>query len=134
MIAASAGCVRAGGGTPPTVICGVVLSTSRAGPLVYDVTSSRFVHGPPVNAPTVGGVVMVQVARGCEVGSEVTITPADAFKVIHVVRAAENDLPVALVLGPVRSVPALLVARQNGIEVGWLRLDISKGDLDKWKR
>ncbi len=130
-ITALAGC---GGGVgsaaPPTIICGVVLSTSPAGAVVYDIASSDFNPSQPVNAPTVGGVVMVQVASGCATGSQVTIAPADAFKVVRVVKAADH-LPVALVLRPRRSVSAVLIARQNGHEVGWLKLDISKNNLER---
>lgn len=127
---ALAGCGAGGGSSaaPPTVICSVVLSATATAPVVYDITSSGFDASRTVGAPTVGGVVIVRVASGCDVGSEVTITPSDAFKVTRIVRAADH-LPVAVVLKPLRSVPAVLVARQHGQEVGRLSLDLPRSDI-----
>ena len=113
---------------PPTIICGVVVTASPAGAVVYDISRSDFSHSQPVDAPTIGGVIIVQVARGCDAGSQVTITPPNAFVTTRVVNAADH-LPVVLVLKPVRSVLALLVARQGSREVGRLKIDIPNSNL-----
>jgi len=113
-----------------TVVCGVTLSRQIGEPVIYDITAKGFRRSIVVNAPTVGGDVLVQVAEGCAHGSRVTITPADAFRTVRTVWAADH-LPVALVLEPVRSVLTTLVAYQQGRVAGLLRMDIPKDDLSR---
>jgi hypothetical protein len=79
----------------PTVVCGTVLSTSAAGPVVYDATRPL----PTINHPTVGGVLMFRVARGCEEGTHVAWVPSSAA---HLVKAAyaKDGQTAAVVLKP----------------------------------
>lgn len=80
---------------PPTVICGTLLSNSAAGPVVYDATRRL----PTINHPTIGGMLMFQVARGCTEGTHVTWVPRSAA---HLVKAAytKDGQTAAVVLKP----------------------------------
>jgi len=93
-----------------TVVCGTVLSTSAAAPVVFDATRRL----PIIKGTTVGGVLMFRVARGCDNGTHVSWVPRSAA---HLVKAAyaKNGLPVAVVLKPSR--PAMefrLIGTRNG--------------------
>jgi len=123
-----AGCGQPSTGPPPimsTVVCGVTLSRQIGEPFIYDITARGFNPRSVVTGPT---DVYVRVAAGCKQGSHVTITPADAFRVIKTARAADH-LRVALLLEAVRAVPSTLVAYQQGRVVGVLRLDIPKDEV-----
>lgn len=115
-------------GAAPTVVCGTVLHRGAAGAVIYEVTRADFNRRGVVTAPTVGGNVLVRVAADCRHGSHVVITPTDAFTTIRTVQAGDG-LPVAVVLKPVRSVRATLVARQGARLVGTLKLHIAKANL-----
>ncbi len=71
---------------------------------------------------------MVRVAAECSLGSTVTVVPAGAFRTVERVRSPRGGL-VAVVLKPLKSEPALLTARRNGKIVGWLKLQIAKGNI-----
>ncbi|MHB1987236.1 MAG: hypothetical protein ACYCSF_04505 [Acidimicrobiales bacterium] len=113
---------------PRLVVCGVTLSDSAAGVVMYEITNKSFHHKHPVNAPSIGGMVYVRVAPGCDRGSDVTITPADAFRANVAVRALDHR-PVVVVLTPLRPVSTLVVARQHGHMLGWLSLHIPKSNF-----
>jgi hypothetical protein len=115
-------------GASPTIVCGVTLNQGAVGAVLYDIAAKGFNRRFVVNAPTVGGRVFVQVSDGCNQGSQVSITPADAFRVIRTVWATDH-LPVALVLQPLRAVPATLRSYQRGRVVGILRTDIAKDEV-----
>ncbi len=123
-----AACAQPSTGPPPimsTVVCGVTVTQQIGQVHIFDITAKSFDRHLVVTGPT---DVFVRVARSCEHGSHVTITPADAFRVLRKVRASDG-LPVALVLQPLRAVPATLVAYQQGRVVGVLKLDIPKDEI-----
>ncbi|MHB8246563.1 MAG: hypothetical protein ACYDGN_14685 [Acidimicrobiales bacterium] len=128
LTACSSSAVSVSSAAPPLVVCGVTLSDSPEGAVMYEITNKDFDHKRPVNEPTVGGVVYVRVASDCEHGSNFTVIPPDAFKTVVAVRAADH-LPVVVVLTPLRSVATVLVARQHGRVVGRLRLRISESNF-----
>lgn len=128
LIAACSGLQQVTSAAPPLVVCGVTLSDSPAGALIYEITNKDFNGKIAVNGATVGGVVYVRVADGCVHGSEVTLTPPDGFETVRQVLATDH-LPVAVVLRPVLPIPTLLVARQHGRVVGSLKLDMATGGL-----
>ena len=100
-------------GASPTIVCGVTLNKGELGAVFYDIAAKGFNRRSVVSAPTVGGRVFVQVSDVCNQGSQVSITPVDAFRVIRTVWATDH-LPVALVLQPLRAVPATLHSYQGG--------------------
>jgi hypothetical protein len=97
-------------GAPPTVVCGTVLNDSAAGAVAYDATRQL----PTIKHPTVGGLLIFRVTRGCDAGTHVTWTPSSAA---HLVKAADakDGQVAAVVLNPARPRAAFrLIATRNG--------------------
>lgn len=113
---------RASSAAPPLVVCGTVVSTSAAGPVVYDMTQKQY---PTVTELTVGGYVYVQVSDSCVEGADVTIAPSSAFTVVRVVKASDGRDEL-VVLAPGSHATAVLTASKAGHVVGTLKLDIAK--------
>lgn len=113
---------RASSAAPPLVVCGTVVSTSAAGPVVYDIVERRY---PTVTELTVGGFVYVQVSDSCAEGADVNIAPSSAFTVVRVVKASDGRDEL-VVLAPGSHPSAVLTASQAGHVVGTLKLDIAK--------
>jgi hypothetical protein len=82
-------------GAAPTVVCGTELSDSAASPDVLDATRRL----PTVNYPTVGGVLIFIVARGCSQGSRVTWVPQSAAHLVKAAYASDGQM-AAVVLQP----------------------------------
>ena len=128
MMLTLAGCAQPSTGPPPvmsTVVCGVTLDRAIGQAHVYDITAKSFNRHSVITGPT---DVFVRVAGSCKQGSQVTIMPGDAFRVLKTVWAPDH-LPVALVLEARRAVPTELVAYQHGRVVGILRTDVAKDDV-----
>ena len=81
--------------SPPTVVCGTVLSDSAAGPVVFDATRRL----PTIRYTTVGDMLMFRVARGCDEGAHVTWVPSSAAHLVKVAYARDG-LTAAVVLKP----------------------------------
>ena len=108
-----------------TVVCGVTLDRAIGQAHVYDITAKSFNRHSVITGPT---DVFVRVAGSRKQGSQVTIMPGDAFRVLKTVWAPDH-LPVALVLELGGAVPTELVAYQHGRVVGILRTDVAKDDV-----
>lgn len=113
---------RASSAAPPLVVCGTVVSTSAAGPVVYDIAQGKY---PTVTELTVGGYVYVQVSDTCTEGADVNIVPSSAFTVVRVVKASDGRDEL-VVLAPGSHPTAVLTASKAGNVVGTLKLDIAK--------
>ena len=116
---------------PRLVVCGEPLSTSAAGPVVYDIASHRY---PPVSTVTAGGVIYVQVSNSGTTGRVVKITPPTAFATVRTVWAADGRA-VAVELRPGAKPVAVLSATppghgNEGIGIAVLRLDITSAPSD----
>jgi hypothetical protein len=97
-------------GAPPTVVCGTVLSTGAAGPVVYDATR----HLPTIKYETVGNVVIFRVASSCDKGARVTWVPSSAAHLVKAAYAKDGNM-AAVVLKPNRPQAAFqLIATRNG--------------------
>lgn len=95
---------------PPTVVCGTVLNDSDAGAVAYDATRQL----PTVKHPTVGGLLIFRVARGCDTGTHVTWTPSSAAHLVKAANARDGQT-AAVVLKPARPRAAFrLIATRNG--------------------
>jgi hypothetical protein len=117
-----AGVPAATHGAPPTVVCGTVLSTSAAGPVVYDATR----HLPTITDETVGNVVMFRVARGCDAGAHVTWVPSSAARLVQAAYARDGQM-AAVVLKPRGPHAAFrLIATRNDRTVASATVNISQ--------
>jgi hypothetical protein len=97
-------------GAPPTVICGTVLSESANAPVVYEATG----HLPIITGVTVGGVLMFQVASGCDEGAHVSWAPSSAAHLVKAAYAKDGGM-AAVVLEPSGPKAAFrLTGTQNG--------------------
>jgi hypothetical protein len=113
-----AGCVtRVSNAAPPTVICGTTLSSSAAGPVVYDLRGGDQTE---IRMTTVGGVIFLRLT-GCGRGADVTIVPPTAAEIVDVASARDGK-PAAIVLRPVQLVPTTVEARQQGHTIGSARI------------
>jgi hypothetical protein len=77
------------------VICGTTLSVGAAGANVYD-ASKRM---PTITAPTVGGLIFIQVTDDCHHGAHVSWVPADQAELVKQAKA-QDGLSAAVVLRP----------------------------------
>lgn len=82
-------------GAPRTVVCGTVLSEGAAAPVVSDATR----HLPTITGWTIGGVLMFQVASGCDKGADVSWAPSSAAHLVKAAYARDGGM-AAVVLKP----------------------------------
>jgi hypothetical protein len=123
-VATLCGCTnRISSAAPPTVVCGTVLDRTPAGAVVWDI--ARYQDLPSMTGVSPPGRVYVRVSDDCRHGSDVTIRPADALRVVTVAPAADGK-PEAVVLQPLRYVPTRIVATRGGRPVGSLSLELAK--------
>jgi hypothetical protein len=81
---------------PPLVVCGTTLSTSVAGPVIYDLNGGGV---RVITSASVGGFVFLRVAEGCTQGATVSIEPVGAATIVKEARAQDGE-PAAIVLMP----------------------------------
>jgi hypothetical protein len=97
-------------GVPRTEVCGTVLSEGANALVVYDATG----HLPTITGVTVGGVLMFQVASGCDGGAHVSWAPSSAAHLVKAAYAKDGGM-AAVVLEPSGPKAAFrLTGTQNG--------------------
>ncbi len=106
---------------PPLVVCGMTLSHSASGAVLYNVGGGA--HFGVVTAPSAGGLIFIQVSDSCQSGADVAITPPDAFEVVNSVRASDGRY-AAIVLKPLLSLPTHVAASHDGHFVGTLEISL----------
>jgi hypothetical protein len=98
---------------PLTVVCGTELSDSAAGAIVFDATRQL----STIKYPTVGGVLIFLVARGCGQGTRVTWVPQSAAHLVKAAYARDGQM-AAVVLRPDGPGAAFrLIGTRNGAVV-----------------
>ena len=65
----------------------------------------------------------MQVSNNCQHGSDVAITPPDAFTIVKSAQAADGKY-AAVVLRPIKLVPSHVAASQGGKVIGTLDIDL----------
>lgn len=117
-----AACGDAASSGSPTVICGVTVSPGAEMPQVWDMWHQYR------TVTEAGGTLYVRLTKSCSDGATLTIQPRTAFRVKRVVKGTRGGW-VAVLLKPLRSEPALLIATRHKERIGSLHTHIKPSSL-----